>query len=182
MRTIAMRYLWALICLLPTFSFSQYNQGGTINGKVQGPDNAPLEFANVVLNAAADSSLAKVEVTGQDGQFAMKNVPEGQYWVTVSYVGLPPCRSETFRVAAGEKYNLPAIQMQETNIELSEVVVTAEKPLVEVRADKMVFNVENTINASGSTAFELLRKAPGVVVDNNDNINLLGRAGVQVYI
>ena len=40
-----------------------------------------------------------------------------------------------------------------------------------VRADKMVFNVENTINASGSTAFELLRKAPGVVVDNNDNIN-----------
>ncbi|MCB0560361.1 MAG: TonB-dependent receptor [Lewinellaceae bacterium] len=182
MKSIAISYLWALMCLLPTFSFSQYNPSAKISGKVEGPDGAPLEFANVVLNAAADSSLFKVEVTGLDGLFTMDGVPEGQYWVSVSYVGLPPFRTERFQLDAGQQYELPVIQMQEANVELSEVVVTAEKPLVEVRADMMVFNVENTINASGSTAFELLRKAPGVVVDNNDNISLLGRAGVQVYI
>ncbi|MCO6487671.1 MAG: TonB-dependent receptor [Phaeodactylibacter sp.] len=182
MKAIAMRYLWALACLLPAYSFSQYQQGATINGRVEGPGGEPLEFANVMLHAAADSSLAKVEVTGLEGTFSMSRVPEGRYWVSVSYVGLPSFRTQPFQAKAGEVYELPAIYMQDASVELSEVVVTAEKPLVEVRADKMVFNVENTINASGSTAFELLRKAPGVVVDNNDNISLLGRAGVQVYV
>ena len=182
MRAIALRYFCALLCLIPSFSFSQDKPTSQITGKVEGPDGQPLEFANVVLNATADSSVAKVEITGLDGMFAITAVPEGQYWLSISYVGLPPYHTEPFSLQAGQQYQQPVVRMKDTNIELSEVVVTAEKPLVEVRPDKMVFNVENTINASGSTAFELLRKAPGVVVDNNDNINLLGRAGVQVYI
>ncbi|MCB0580512.1 MAG: carboxypeptidase regulatory-like domain-containing protein, partial [Phaeodactylibacter sp.] len=138
MKAIAMRYLWALACLLPTFSFSQYQQGATINGRVEGPGGEALEFANVMLHAAADSSLAKVEVTGQEGTFSMSRVPEGRYWISVSYVGLPSFRTQPFQAKAGEAYELPAIQMQDASVELSEVVVTAEKPLVEVRADKMV--------------------------------------------
>ena len=35
---------------------------------------------------------------------------------------------------------------------------------------------------AGNNAMELLRKAPGVIVDNNDNITLLGRSGVRVFI
>ena len=35
---------------------------------------------------------------------------------------------------------------------------------------------------TGSTAYELLQKAPGVVIDNNDNISLKGRGGVLVQI
>ncbi|MBK7970347.1 MAG: TonB-dependent receptor [Bacteroidetes bacterium] len=42
--------------------------------------------------------------------------------------------------------------------------------------------MENSINSTGSTAFELLQKAPGVVVDNNDNVSLKGRGGVMVQI
>ena len=60
--------------------------------------------------------------------------------------------------------------MQASSNELDEVTVVAQRPLLEMKPDKMVFNVENSINAVGSDAFELLRKAPGVVVDNNDNI------------
>ena len=51
-----------------------------------------------------------------------------------------------------------------------------------MHSDKTVFNVENSINSTGSTAYELLQKAPGVVVDNNDNIMLKGRGGVLVQI
>ncbi|MFT5167572.1 MAG: iron complex outermembrane receptor protein, partial [Saprospiraceae bacterium] len=47
---------------------------------------------------------------------------------------------------------------------------------------RMVFNVQGTINSTGSDAIELLRKAPGVTVDNNDNINVLGRSGVLLYV
>ncbi|RZJ34908.1 MAG: hypothetical protein EOO18_08220 [Chryseobacterium sp.] len=54
--------------------------------------------------------------------------------------------------------------------------------MVEIKADKTILNVEGTINATGSDALELLRKAPGVLVDRDDNISLSGKNGVQVYI
>ncbi len=65
---------------------------------------------------------------------------------------------------------------------MSNVTVTAKKPMVEVKADKTILNVEGTINATGSNALELLRKSPGVLLDKDDNISLAGKNGVQVYI
>ncbi|MEL6141049.1 MAG: outer membrane beta-barrel family protein, partial [Bacteroidota bacterium] len=52
----------------------------------------------------------------------------------------------------------------------------------EVKPDRTVFNVQGTINAVGDNGLDLLRKAPGVTVDNNDNINVLSRSGVLVYV
>ena len=45
-----------------------------------------------------------------------------------------------------------------------------------------MFNVSASVNATGSTALELLRKSPGVTVDKDDNISLRGKNGVQIYI
>ncbi len=72
--------------------------------------------------------------------------------------------------------------MKKNNASLAEVSVTAKKPIVEVRADKTILNVEGTINAAGNDALELLRKSPGVMVDKDDNLSLAGKNGVQVFI
>jgi hypothetical protein len=61
-------------------------------------------------------------------------------------------------------------------------VVTAQKPVVEVKADKMILNVEGTANAVGTDALELLRKSPGVMVDKDENLSVSGKNGVQVYV
>ena len=65
---------------------------------------------------------------------------------------------------------------------LAEVTVVARRPIVEVQADKTILNVEGTVNSTGLSALELLRKAPGVTVDNNDNINVKGKNQVKVMI
>jgi hypothetical protein len=54
--------------------------------------------------------------------------------------------------------------------------------MIEVKADKTVLNVEGTINAAGSNALELMRKSPGVTVDQDENLTVNGKNGVQVYI
>jgi iron complex outermembrane recepter protein len=46
----------------------------------------------------------------------------------------------------------------------------------------VVFNVEGSINATGSNALELLQKSPGVQVSNDENIRMKGKSGVRVYI
>lgn len=65
---------------------------------------------------------------------------------------------------------------------LSTVTVIGRKPLVEVKPDKLVFNVENSINAIGGNGLEVLRKATGVVVDKDENILLSGKSGIRIYI
>jgi iron complex outermembrane receptor protein len=169
-----------LLCLC--FNTLLAQQTGTIAGKIIDNNQEPVSFANVILKSAADSSLVKVEYTHDDGTFQMINITPGEYWVTVSYVGLNPYRTAPFQLADGQNIEMPTINMKTTGTDLQEVTVTAEKPLLELKPDKMVLNVEGSINASGSTALELMRKSPGVIVDNNDNISLLGKSSVQVYI
>ena len=168
----------AFLCLF--LSSSLFAQNGSINGKVLDNEGVAVSFANVVLHTSADSSMVKVEYTNDDGSFQMMSIPQGEYWLNVSFVGLDSYNSEAFNLAVGEKKQMPTIQLKSTSTELEEVVVTAQRPLLELKPDKTVFNVEGSANSTGSNALELLRKAPGVVVDNNDNVTLLGRAGVQI--
>jgi iron complex outermembrane recepter protein len=56
------------------------------------------------------------------------------------------------------------------------------KPIIEVKSDRTVFNVEADANAAGKNALEVLRKAPGVNVDNNDNVILAGKNGIKFLI
>ena len=78
--------------------------------------------------------------------------------------------------------NAPELKLSKQTESLGNVTVVASKPIVEVKADKTILNVEGTINAVGSNALELLRKSPGVMLDKDENISLAGKNGVQVYI
>ena len=151
-------------------------------GTVLDDAQAPLAFANVVVLAAADSTIVKVEVSEDDGAFAITNLAAGRYIVSVKYVGLPDADVEAFDLGSGESRDLGTINMREAAQELQVATVTAQRRIVEVKADRTIFNVEGTINSAGGDGMSLLRKAPGVVVDNSDNIIVMGRAGVLVYI
>ncbi len=65
---------------------------------------------------------------------------------------------------------------------LSEVVVIANKPFIEMQPDKTVMNVQSDINAMGSSALEILQKAPGINVTGDDIIKMSGKPGVTVLI
>ena len=65
---------------------------------------------------------------------------------------------------------------------LSELVIKSKKPFVEMQIDKLVLNVQNDIVASSGTVFEILQRAPGVTISNDETINLAGKAGVNVLI
>lgn len=153
----------------------------TINGKVTDINAEPLTGAAIELRNFLDSNLAKVNVAGVDGGFSFENVKQGKYYLKVSLIGFTPYFSEAINYD-GAATTIPVIKMGTSSTILKQAEVTAFKPLIEVKPDKTVFNVENSINSTGSNAYELLQKAPGVVVDNNDAISLKGRGGVMVQI
>jgi outer membrane receptor protein involved in Fe transport len=152
----------------------------SIKGQVQDADGLPVAFANVALYTA-DGKLVKVETTDDAGLFKMDGITDSTYDLVVTYLGAPDLRREGIEVKNGV-LDLGILQLAPAAIELAEATVTATRALVEIKPDRTVFNVQGTINAVGQNGLDLLRKAPGVTIDNNDNINVLSRAGVLVYV
>lgn len=171
--------LLAISLLFSSFAFSQT---APISGKVTDQNNEPLTGAVTELRNVKDSTLAKVTIVDANGNFNFESAKAGNYYLKVSLLGFNPHFSSAFEFDGTSAKQFPVIKMEPSTVALKQANVTAFRPLVEVKADKTVFNVENSINSTGSTAYELLQKAPGVVVDNNDNISLKGRGGVMVQI
>lgn len=167
-----------LLLAIAFISQSAISQTNKVKGLVSsGEESVP--FAQVKIKAISDSSVVKFGLSDSLGIFSIAGVPNGKFFLEITSVGLQDYFSDPIEVNGNVE--LGEIEMA-INEDLEAVEVVKIRPIVEVHPDKMVFNVENTINASGENGFDLLRKAPGVVIDNNDNIMIEGKAGVQVYI
>lgn len=158
-----------------------FAQTVAIEGTVQNQNKEILAFAGISLHTFADSLLVKSEIADEKGIFKFTDIASGQYFIRVSSVGFINFRSEKFEVGK-ENLRLEPYTLLPSAQTLNEVKVTATKPLIEVQNDKIVFNVENSINSTGSTGLELLRKVPGVQIDKDENILVKGKQGVRIYI
>ena len=158
-----------------------FSQAAEINGNLTDAKSDPVIFANIALYNGSDSTLIKVEPSNEDGLFTFNNIDYGRYFMKISYVGFHDFIINEVNVDKPQ-INLGRLTLAESAKELQEVVVSAQRRIVEVYSDRMVFNVQGTINSAGDNGLDLLRKAPGVLLDNNDNISVLGRSGVLVYV
>lgn len=168
--------LFFLFLLLAGFTTLQAQ---TVTGLAKDEQGTLLVGATVSL--LKDSSVVKYTASKKDGTYTFHDVQDGKYRVSISHVGFKPAVSAPFAVA-GNEVTVPAFALVKSAADLNAVTVSVRKPIVEVRADKTVLNVEGTINATGSDGLELLRKSPGVTVDKDDNLSINGKNGVQVYI
>jgi iron complex outermembrane receptor protein len=172
-----MRSLLLLVAVQLVFSSLK----SQITGLVKDEQGTPVKGATISLIRASDSGLVKLAASNTDGSFNLSAINNGDYRVKATLVGHKAGYSSPFNIAGGP-ITLPTLVMTKFAADMKEVVVTASRPLIEVKADKTILNVEGTINAVGSDVVELLRKSPGVMVDKDDNISMNGKSGVQVYI
>ncbi len=165
---------------LTTQAFAQGRT--TVTGTVKDNTGKGLAAVTVSLLQAADSSLVKADVTGTDGRFEIGTNKAGKFLVSYTSVGFEKQFSAPFDLQTGQTFQAGTVTLEVSVQKLQDVTVVSKKPMIEVKADKTIFNVENSINATGSNAMELLQKSPGVQVDNNENISMKGKTGVKVYV
>lgn len=157
-----------------------FAQGPMISGKILDDQGQAVDFATIAVKSAIDSSLVKVEMSDTEGAFTISGLNAGNFFAEISFLGF---ESELVEFAVSNiDLKLPNTIMRPSSTELDEVTVTATRRLVEVRPDRTVFNVQGTVNSAGENALDLMRKAPGVMLDNNDNISVLSRSGVLIYV
>ena len=169
-----------LILILLTGLFAA-NSNAQVSGIIKDAQGNPVKAATISLLAAKDSAVIKLAASKENGSYSFPNTLAGKYLIKASSVEYKAAFSAPFEVS-GSAVTVPELQLAKTAANLKGVTVTAQKPMLEVKADKIIVNVEGTINAVGSDALELVRKSPGVLVDKDDNLSLSGKNGVQVYI
>ncbi|WP_207423517.1 TonB-dependent receptor [Desertivirga brevis] len=151
-----------------------------INGNITTADGKPAEFATVLLTKRIDSTLVKSALTTALGRYTFNNVAPGSYVISTSFVGF----KKTSRVieVKGEVVEVPEIRLiAGAASQLKEVTVTAKKPFLEQRPDKLVVNVDASATSAGSTAFEVLQKVPGLII-TNDKLTIVGRGAPNILI
>ena len=172
-----MKYL--ILIFLSILSFSAQCQDLSIKSKLTDQAGQPLSGATVLLNTAGNDTLVKATISGIEGQFLFENLKPGTYSLEISSIGFARFQKQ---IDLKNNMDLGILELKASEEQLKEVVVEAEKPIVQVLADKTVFNVANTLGTTGTSAYELMRKAPGVILDNSGNIIVEGKSGVQIYI
>ncbi len=170
------KFILLIICLCWYAAFSQ-----KITGVVKGEEASFLSGCTVNISTIDTKKIIKLNITNNSGVYYFDKIPVGKYQLTASYIGYDNF-STLISLKENETLTVPAIVLKKIKNNLAEVVVKSVKPMVEVKADRMVVNVEGTINAIGTDALELIRKSPGVSVDKDDAIQISGKAGAQIYI
>ena len=79
-------------------------------------------------------------------------------------------------------WNVVKLCMKDDARTLGEVRVSAQRPLVKVDIDKLVYNLEEDPEAKVSNTLDMLRKVPMVTVDGDDQIQLKGSTNFKIYM
>lgn len=173
-----------VVCTIALCSQAQTNNSGTISGNIKdGGNQKIIDAASISLLNANDSTILKTALVDKEGKFVFENINYGKYLLLASSIGHSKTYSNLLTLTeTNSAINAGTLQLIPAEKSLAGVTVVSKKPFIERKADKTVLNVESSISSTGSTALEVLEKAPGVTVDKDGNVSLKGKQGVLIMI
>jgi len=145
-----------------------------VSGRLLDEHAKPLEYTTVTLLIAADSSFVINSLTDPDGKFTFPSVKPGIYKIRVSPIGYNSYTTRPFTVGGNAPVSIAPISIQSSGENLKEVKITASKPLVEAKSDRLIFNVDNSAMAVGNS-LQVLKSAPFVRISADNTVSLQGK-------
>lgn len=153
---------------------SLVSEAATISGCIIDDQQSPVEYATIVF--LKDGKQVGGTTSNDEGCFSQK-INNGNYELRISYVGL---ESYIKQIAVNGNMDLDKITLKHAATGLKEVTVTASP--IRREADRYIMQVENQPTTIGKDGEELLKQAPGVWINQDDQISINGNGGTKVYI
>jgi len=152
---------------------------GTI---VEEGTNEPVEQATVRLLSVKDSTLIGGVASEKNGSFTLKNVQAGNYLLHISFIGFDPLYQPLQITGNTTPINLGKLELSDGAILLGEAVVTGKAPEVIVRNDTIEYNADSYKVTEGSMLEDLLKKMPGVEIDEEGKVTVNGKEVKKMLI
>lgn len=151
---------------------------GSLTGNIIDTKERAIEGATVSLYKMGDSLVRFRAISNKAGEFLFSGIRvAGHYSFTITYVGKSSYRLDSLYFRPDRfDFNIPDIILKDSSsIELTQVVIYAEKPLIESKEGNLTYNVTESATAAGSTASELLTQVPLVAKDADGKITVRGK-------
>ena len=175
------RLLIVLLCAMALGAAAQ--QGVVVGRVIDARTGEYIEYANVALLKASDSTLVNGTVSEGNGSFAV-TAPNGRYLLRVTFMGYDTYfHSQPLTLGDGRhEVNVGKVQLKAHAKTMEAVEISAERSMVEYQLDKRVINVDKNLVTGGGTATDVLEQVPSVAVDNDGNVTLRGSTNVKVLV
>lgn len=166
--------------LLALLSLRAGAQPHTIRGSVSDTlSNTPLRRATVMLIRAKDSILSTFTRTDSTGAFSLRADSSGQYLLMISY---PNYADYVEGLKLGKDLNLPAISLSSRAHVLQEFVFKKKAAAIVIKGDTTEYTADSFALRGGANVEELLKKLPGLQVDQDGKITAQGEQVQKILV
>ncbi|MEM9856771.1 MAG: TonB-dependent receptor [Bacteroidota bacterium] len=172
-----MKFFALLLVFAPTVLIAQ---NPFITGRIVDSTQVGLPSASVVLLNKSDSVMQSFAISNSEGSFKMAKVKPGEYILQASFVGYQTY-SKLHTINANGN-DLGNIELSENSTLLEGVAVTADRIPILINGDTVEYNSAAFKTKPNASVEELLKKLPGVEVDNDGNIKAHGEDVNKVLV
>jgi hypothetical protein len=152
----------------------------TVHGRIiDSLSQKPIAFAVIALQKPGDEFPSST-LSNDSGMFRVNLPDTGTYKVIITLLGYKTITNENI-VVHGE-LDLGTILFAHDSHYLDATTIVAQQDIVENTPDMVIYHADKDVTTEGSTAIDLLKKVPGVTVDINGNIELMGSSGLRIFI
>jgi hypothetical protein len=162
---------------MQVFSQNKMKLSGTVSDS-----SKPLAFATIRLFSKNSAAPLQVALSKENGNFQLNKPDTGKYVLSVTHAGFSEKRIPLSVTSRAGDMQIDTIRLSKAAGVLKEVVVTAQRPLIEQSDDKIVFNAEDDPNSKSEMAIDILRRTPFINVDGDDNIKVNGKSNFKVLL
>lgn len=134
--------------------------------------------ATIRLRSAQDSFMTRSDI---DGNFTFKDVKAASFVISIASLGYEPFAKIYTFPNQDNNFTLPPINIKSTSRQLEEVVINGTPP-VTVKEDTLVYRTKDYQLRSDALAEDLLKKLPGISVDQSGNVTAQGQKVTKVRI
>ena len=145
-----------------------------LTGTIIDENRQPVPYANVYLLHPSDSTVIGGGVSNEAGVFVIP-YEQATVLVRISYVGY----KTVYRLCNNEQVG--TIQMKPETMTIKGVVVTGERPKVQLQGNALVMNVEGTVMERMGTAEDVLSRVP-TISKKGDVFEILGKGVPLIYL
>ena len=171
--------LLLMITALSTSATAQNTTSYTLEGRVvEASTDNPIGYATVAL-LRTDSTVVTAAAADAVGDFKLSTKEAGTYTLQISSVGYTTLNRSVEIVEERTKLGKVAL---EQGVDIKEVVVAVQKPLIVADDEKLAYSVEDDPDAATSQLVDIMRKVPQLSVDAEGNVLLNGQSDYKVLV
>jgi outer membrane receptor protein involved in Fe transport len=188
--------LLLLLSFLPIHIFAQQGQHGNGPGSGAGEpqgiitgtvldkkSGTPIEYANIVLYKAKDSTMVNGTISDKKGKFRFEKVPFGKFTLKVNFIGFKLITIKDVIIKPDSPItDIGSVSLETTSTNIEGVTINEQKDQMDFNLDKKVINVDKNLVVAGGTAIDIMQTIPSVQVDVEGTVSLRGSSNVTILI